>query len=94
MAFTRIHHVGMVTSDLEMARNLFCNGFGLSVDEHRTPWPGDESSGPVTSVEFPIGKIRILTNGVNCQQILPTIEAENLLHRRDVLQGKQAQQLQ
>ena len=57
MAFTRIHHVGMVTSDLDVARNLFCNGFGLSVDEHRTPWPGDESSGPVTSVEFPIGEM-------------------------------------
>ena len=57
MAFTRIHHVGMVTSDLDVARNLFCNGFGLSVDEHRTPWPGDENSGPVTSVEFPIGEM-------------------------------------
>ncbi len=94
MAFTRIHHVGMVTSDLEVARNLFCNGFGLSVDEHRTPWPGDENSGPVTSVEFPIGEIRVLWKVVNCHHFLPTIEPENSLHRRDVLQGKQAQQLQ
>ena len=54
MAFTRIHHVGMVTSDLDVARNLFCNGFGLSVDEHRTPWPdeGGAGSGSVTRVEF------------------------------------------
>ncbi len=59
MAFTRIHHVGMVTSDLDVARNLFCNGFGLSVDEHRTPWPdeGGAGSGSVTRVEFPIGEM-------------------------------------
>ncbi len=59
MAFTRIHHVGMVTSDLDVARNLFCNGFGLSVDEHRTPWPEGavEGAGSVTRVEFPIGEM-------------------------------------
>ena len=59
MALTRIHHVGMVTGDLDVARNLFCNGFGLSVDEHRTPWPEDGAggSGSVTSVEFPIGEM-------------------------------------
>ena len=56
MAFKRIHHVGMVTSDLDVARNLFCNGFGLSVDEHRTPWP-EGREGSVTRVEFPIGEM-------------------------------------
>ncbi|MCH8109477.1 MAG: VOC family protein [Chloroflexi bacterium] len=59
MAFTRVHHVGMVTGDLEAARHVFCDGFGLAVDEHRTPWPqgrvGDYDG--VTTVEFPIGEM-------------------------------------
>ena len=37
MTFTRVHHVGMITADLEAARHVFCDGFGLAVDEHRTP---------------------------------------------------------
>ena len=59
MALTRIHHVGMVTGDLENARHLFCDGFGLSVDEHRTPWPqGRSGNGNALSVvEFPIGEM-------------------------------------
>ena len=59
MAFTRIHHVGMVTGDMEAARHLFCDGFGLSVDEHRTPWPqGRSRRGEAgTSIEFPIGEM-------------------------------------
>ena len=56
MAFTRVHHVGMVTSDLNAARDLFCNRFGLSVDEHRAPWP-ESSEGAVTRVEFPIDEM-------------------------------------
>ena len=59
MTFTRVHHVGMVTGDLEQARHVFSDGFGLSVDEHRTPWPtgrpGDYDG--VTTVEFPIGEM-------------------------------------
>jgi catechol 2,3-dioxygenase-like lactoylglutathione lyase family enzyme len=39
MSFTRIHHVGLVTDDLERARHVLCDGFGLAIDEHRTPWP-------------------------------------------------------
>ncbi len=59
MAFTRVHHVGMVIGDLEEARHVLCDGFGLSVDEHRTPWPdgrpGDYDG--VTTIEFPIGEM-------------------------------------
>ena len=59
MALTRIHHVGMVTGDMEAARHLFCDGFGLSVDEHRTPWPqGRSRRGDAgTVIEFPIGEM-------------------------------------
>ena len=59
MALTRIHHVGMVTSELENARKLFCDGFGLSVDEHRTPWPEGRSGNgnSLSVVEFPIGEM-------------------------------------
>ena len=59
MALTRIHHVGMVTVELENARKLFCDGFGLAVDEHRTPWPqGRAGNGNALSVvEFPIGEM-------------------------------------
>ena len=59
MALTRIHHVGMVTGELENARKLFCDGFGLAVDEHRTPWPqGRSGNGNALSVvEFPIGEM-------------------------------------
>lgn len=39
MTFTRVHHVGLVAADLEQARHVLCDGFGLSIDEHRTPWP-------------------------------------------------------
>ena len=59
MALTRIHHVGMVTADMEAARHLFCDGFGLAVDEHRTPWPQGRSrrveAGNI--IEFPIGEM-------------------------------------
>ncbi len=59
MALTRIHHIGMVTGDLETAKHLFCDGFGLSVDEHRTPWPQGRSGqcDAITTIEFPIGEM-------------------------------------
>ena len=56
MTFTSIHHVGMVPSDLDAARDLFCNRSGLSVDEHRAPWP-ESSEGAVTRVEFPVDEM-------------------------------------
>ena len=59
MALTRMHHVGMVTPDLESARHVLCQGFGLSVDGSRTPGPnGYKNSLDKTQVlEFPIGEM-------------------------------------
>ncbi|MCH7802050.1 MAG: VOC family protein [Chloroflexi bacterium] len=59
MTFTRVHHVSLVAGDLEEARHVLCDGFGLSVDEHRTPWPQGrtDDSESVTTVEFPIGEM-------------------------------------
>ena len=58
MAFTRVHHVGLVVTDLEEARHVMVDGFGLSIDEHRTPWPGvrREAEG-VQTIQVPIGEI-------------------------------------
>jgi catechol 2,3-dioxygenase-like lactoylglutathione lyase family enzyme len=58
MAFTRIHHVGLVNGDLEHARHVLVEGFGLSVDEHRTPLPqGVSGYDGTTILEFPIGEM-------------------------------------
>ena len=58
MAITRVHHVGLVTGDLENARHIFVDGFGLSVDEHRTPSPQGKTGYDGTSIlEFPIGEM-------------------------------------
>ncbi len=35
--FTRLHHIGVVTADLEAARRLWCNVMGFRVDTLRTP---------------------------------------------------------
>lgn len=61
MAFTRIHHVGILVGDLEVGRRVFGDGFGLAVDEPRTPWPegrvGDFDE--VRSIEIPIGEMHL-----------------------------------
>lgn len=59
MAFTKVHHVGMLVDDLEVGRHVFCDGFGLAVDEHRTPWPGGRPGDfdGVTTIEVPIGEM-------------------------------------
>ena len=58
MAFTRVHHVGLVTGDLEQARQVLCDGFGLCIDEQRTPWPqGRSGYDGTTALEFPIGEM-------------------------------------
>jgi catechol 2,3-dioxygenase-like lactoylglutathione lyase family enzyme len=59
MSFTRIHHVGLVTDDLERARQVLCDGFGLAIDEHRSPWPeGRRRAGDgATVLEVPIGEM-------------------------------------
>jgi catechol 2,3-dioxygenase-like lactoylglutathione lyase family enzyme len=61
MAFTRIHHVGMLVDELETGRRVYCDGFGLSVDEHRSPWP-DGRTGDfdgVRSIEIPLGEMHL-----------------------------------
>ncbi len=58
MAITRVHHVGLVNGDLEHARHVLVVGFGLAVDEHRTPLPqGRPGYDGTTILEFPIGEM-------------------------------------
>ena len=58
MTITRVHHVGLINGDLEHARHILVDGFGLSVDEHRTPLPqGIPGYNGTTILEFPIGEM-------------------------------------
>ena len=59
MAFTKVHHVGMVVNDLEEAQRVYCKGFGMAVDEHRSPLPNGRPghSAGLTTIEFPIGEM-------------------------------------
>lgn len=57
MSFTKIHHVGLVNGDLDHAKHVFVEGFGLSLDEHRTPLPGKPGYDGTTILEFPIGEM-------------------------------------
>jgi methylmalonyl-CoA/ethylmalonyl-CoA epimerase len=54
-----VHHIGLVTDDLERARHVLCDGFGLAIDEHRTPRPEGRrrQSDGATLLEFPIGEM-------------------------------------
>lgn len=36
--FTRLHHIGVVATDMEAARHLWCNVMGFRVDTLRTPF--------------------------------------------------------
>jgi catechol 2,3-dioxygenase-like lactoylglutathione lyase family enzyme len=57
MAFTKVHHVGLVNGDLDHARHILEEGFGLSLDEHRTPSPGIPGYDGTTVLQFPIGEM-------------------------------------
>jgi methylmalonyl-CoA/ethylmalonyl-CoA epimerase len=59
MSFTRVHHVGLVTNDLSHAHHVLCDGFGLAVDQHRTPWPGGtrRADDGATVIQVPIGEL-------------------------------------
>ncbi len=58
MSITRVHHIGLVTGDLDNAKHVFVEGFGLSVDEHRTPLPNGKPGYEGTRIlEFPIGEM-------------------------------------
>ena len=61
MGFTRIDHVGILVDDLEVGRHVYCDGWGLDVDEHRSPWPNGRPGtfDDVTSIEIPIGEMYI-----------------------------------
>jgi hypothetical protein len=57
MAFTRVEHVAILVDDLEVGRHIFCDGWGLAIDEHRSPWPEGRPGtfDGLTSIEIPIG---------------------------------------
>src|SRR3989304_2215723 len=59
MAFTRIHHVGIITPSLEEAQKVFAQGFGLAVDRRRSPLPGGRkgSFDNVATLEFPVAEL-------------------------------------
>ncbi|MDA0989105.1 MAG: VOC family protein [Chloroflexi bacterium] len=59
MAFTRIDHIGILVPDLETAKQVYVDGMGLSIDEHRSPWPQGRPGtfDGVTSVDVQIGEM-------------------------------------
>jgi catechol 2,3-dioxygenase-like lactoylglutathione lyase family enzyme len=59
MAFTKVNHVGILVDDLEIGRHVFCDGMGLAVDEHRSPWPQGRPGtlDGTTSIEIPMGEM-------------------------------------
>lgn len=67
MAFTKVDHVAMLIDDLEVARHVFCDGWGLAIDEHRSPWPGGRPGAydGVTSIEIPIGEMYLEISAPN-----------------------------
>lgn len=67
MAFTKVDHVGILVGDLEIGRHVFCDGWGLAVDEARSPWPDGRpgSFDGVTSIEIPIGEMYLEISAPN-----------------------------
>src|SRR5690349_14125767 len=59
MAFTKVDHVSMLIDDLAVGRHVFCDGWGLAIDEHRSPWPQGRPGtfDGVTSIEIRIGEM-------------------------------------
>lgn len=59
MAFTKVDHVGILVDDLEVGRHVFCDGMGLAVNEHRSPWPQGRPGtlAGTTSIEIPMGEV-------------------------------------
>lgn len=61
MAFTKVDHAGILVGELEVGRHVFCDGWGLAIDEARSPWPEGRPGtfDGVTSIEIPIGEMFI-----------------------------------
>ena len=59
MAFTKIDHIGFVVGDLKEAQRVYCDIWGLKVDEDRTPLPDGKKGhfDDVNSIEIPIGEV-------------------------------------
>ena len=79
MAFTKIHHVGLVNGDLDHARHILEAGFGLSLDEHRTPSPGIPGYDDTTVLQFPIGEMyyEVAKPGDSASEPAQYLEATN-----------------
>ena len=79
MAFTKIHHVGLVNGDLDHARHVLEAGFGLSLDEHRTPSPGIPGYDGTTVLQFPIGEMyyEVAKPGDSASEPAQYLEATN-----------------
>ena len=79
MAFTKIHHVGLVNGDLDHARHILESGFGLSLDEHRTPSPGIPGYDGTTVLQFPIGEMyyEVAKPGDSASEPAQYLEATN-----------------
>lgn len=69
MAFTRIHHVGIIAPDLEEAQRIYCEGFGLGVDRRRSPLPGGRpgSFDNVTTLEVPVAEMYLEVSKPNTE---------------------------
>jgi methylmalonyl-CoA epimerase len=59
MALTKVDHIGMVVGDLNEARRVYCDVWGLRVNEDRTPLPEGKKGhfDNVNSIEIPIGEL-------------------------------------
>ena len=59
MAFMKVDHVAMLADDIAVGKHVFCDGWGLAINEHRSPWPQGRPGtfDGVTSIEIPIGEM-------------------------------------
>ena len=59
MAFTKIDHIGFVVGDLKEAQRVYCDIWGLKVDEERSPLPDGKKGhfDDVNTIDIPIGEL-------------------------------------
>ena len=62
--FTRIHHIGLVVSDLEKAKRLWVDTYGFKVDEPRSPLPHGRyvDLDGVNILDIPVGEAELEIN--------------------------------